>query len=137
MNPDNKVKHQRKSLAFIVRTHNVKAEDFIRQVNLLGNYYDVDIYSFYRIPAIMKYTQFPPGTGVQNFPAFIPKGKYELAYLYLDDNANSYTMQENLKKLGIKTLSKTVIREEAPKKEEKEEKENDKATDATRQSFVL
>jgi hypothetical protein len=131
MNPDNKVKHQRKSLAFIVRTHNVKAEDFIRQVNLLGNYYDVDIYSFYRIPAIMKYTQFPPGTGVQNFPAFIPKGKY------LDDNANSYTMQENLKKLGIKTLSKTVIREEAPKKEEKEEKENDKATDATRQSFIL
>ena len=136
-NPDTKVKRQKQALAFVIRTTNMKPDVISRQLALLGGFYDVEVFSFYRLPPTIeaKVTMFPPGTNAQNFVAYIPKGKFQLAYLYLDDNSNSYTIQEQLKKIGIKTLSKTVVREET--EEKKEEPKDEKPDDSTRQSFVF
>lgn len=137
VNPDTKIKKPKQSLIFVIRTTNMKPDVLTRQLALLSGFYDVEVYSFYRLPPTIQanVTMFPPGANAQNFVAYIPKGKFQLAYLYLDDNSNSYTIQEQLKKIGIKILSKTVVREET--EEKKEEPKDENPDDSTRQSFVF
>ena len=127
----------KKKLLLIVRAKKVNVDTFARQHALLSNFYDVDVFSFNGIPLPPGFVThvFSSGTTVQNFVAQIPKKTYELGMLYIDDNSNAYTMEQNLKKLGMKLLKKTVIQEETTPI--KEEKEDEQKPNPNRQSFVL
>lgn len=139
VNPDNKVTRARASLAFIIRTPNIDVDAINRQLNLLNKFYDVDVFSFYAPPAALKHkiALFPPGTGVQTFLLQMSDKQYQLAYLYVDDNSNVYTMEQMLKKRGIKILSKNVVPLKEETKKENKEEVNDKQDDSTRQSFIF
>lgn len=97
---------------------------------------NVDVYSFRPLSGV-KHNVLPAGTTSVNFIAHLTKGKYDYAIIYGDDNANIYTMETQLRKIGIRVMDKSVYRKESiPSiKEEKQMEEEFKKERNGKQAF--